>query len=386
MESSQLMNGMLFDKPVSVTGSDGRTGQECTLTLTPIKAIGHGSFGLVYLARIGDNESVAVKKVLQDRRYKNRELDIMKLLNHPNVVKLLYYFYNKGERNDELFLNLVLEYVPETIYRATRHYAKNRQYMSLTLVKLYMYQMLRSLAYIHFLGICHRDIKPQNLLLDPVSGILKLCDFGSAKMLVPGEPNVSYICSRYYRAPELIFGATNYTTAIDVWSTGCVMAELILNQPIFPGESGVDQLVEIIKILGTPTRQQILAMNPNYTEFKFPMIKSQPWPRVLRSKSAETIDLISKLLDYTPQTRIDPISALAHPFFNELRDPNTRLPNGKPLPPLFDFTEQELSVKPELNRIIIPPHAEAELSKRVNLQQFLSGVQLSQTQITATIE
>ena len=77
-----------------------------------------------------------------------------------------------------------------------------------------MYQLFRSLAYIHSMGICHRDIKPQNLLLDPESGVLKLCDFGSAKHLVQGEPNVSYICSRYYRAPELIFGATDYTTNI----------------------------------------------------------------------------------------------------------------------------------------------------------------------------
>lgn len=82
------------------------------------------------------------------------------------------------------------------------------------ILKLYMYQLFRSLAYIHSLGICHRDIKPQNLLLDPETGVLKLCDFGSAKHLVRGEPNVSYICSRYYRAPELIFGAIDYTTKI----------------------------------------------------------------------------------------------------------------------------------------------------------------------------
>lgn len=146
--------------------------------------------------------------------------------------------------------------------------------------QLYMYQLFRSLAYIHSLGICHRDIKPQNLLLDPDTGVLKLCDFGSAKHLVKGEPNVSYICSRYYRAPELIFGAIDYTTRIDVWSAGCVLAELLLGQPIFPGDSGVDQLVEIIKVLGTPTKEQIKEMNPNYTEFKFPQIKSHPWQQV----------------------------------------------------------------------------------------------------------
>lgn len=81
-------------------------------------------------------------------------------------------------------------------------------------IKVFIYQLFRSLAYIHSQGICHRDIKPQNLLLDPSTGVLKLCDFGSAKILVEKEPNVSYICSRYYRAPELIFGATNYTTKI----------------------------------------------------------------------------------------------------------------------------------------------------------------------------
>lgn len=116
------------------------------------------------------------------------------------------------------------------MYRASRYFNKLKTTMPILEVKLYIYQLFRSLAYIHSQGICHRDIKPQNLLLDPGSGILKLCDFGSAKILVENEPNVSYICSRYYRAPELIFGATNYTTKIG----GCFMSchvELTLDFP-----------------------------------------------------------------------------------------------------------------------------------------------------------
>jgi serine/threonine protein kinase len=146
-------------------------------------------------------------------------------------------------------------------------------------------------------------------------------------MLVKGETNVAYICSRYYRAPELIFGATNYTSSIgmrdcksergrrafrkvqssylfiDIWSMGCVLAELLLGQPLFPGDSGVDQLVEIIKVgfiflffplypnlmviikvLGTPAKEQIVSMNQNYTNYKFPEIKPHPWPKVFKSR------------------------------------------------------------------------------------------------------
>ena len=163
----------------------------------------------------------------------------MKLISHPNVVDLKYYFFCPGERvplptpllfifpfvytlltldvqQNEVYLNLILEYVPENLYRCSRSFSKAKTQMPTLEIKLYMYQCLRSLAYIHSMGICHRDIKPQNLLLDPARGVLKLCDFGSAKILVKGEPNVSYICSRYYRAPELIFGATDYTTFIGI--------------------------------------------------------------------------------------------------------------------------------------------------------------------------
>jgi glycogen synthase kinase 3 beta len=140
------------------------------------------------------------------------------------------------------------------------------------------------------------------------------------------------------------------------------MAELMLGQPLFPGESGIDQLVEIIKVLGTPTRDQIRTMNPNYMEHKFPQIKPHPFSKVefystdknalslklkqvFRKADQNAIDLISKLLEYTPTQRLSAIEAMVHPFFDEIRDPNTRLPdsrhqNGGPrdLPALFDFS------------------------------------------------
>lgn len=338
------------------TTRGGPPGAPQVIRYTTQRVVGNGSFGVVFAARcVETGELVAIKKVLQDKRFKNRELQIVRALSHPNVVLLKHCFYTSGDR-EEVYLNLVLEFVPDTVYRINKHYAKNEQRMPLILVRLYAYQMLRALAYIHGLGICHRDVKPQNLLVDISTHALKLCDFGSAKALVRGEPNISYICSRYYRAPELIFGATDYTCAIDVWSVGCVVAELLLGSPLFPGESGVDQLVEIIKVLGTPSREEIRAMNPNYTEFKFPQIKAHPWPKVFSKRlPADAVDLVAKVLVYSPNERLTAIEAMAHPFFDELRDPDCKLPNNRPLPPLFNWIPGELDqASPEIQSILQP--------------------------------
>ncbi|PIA60864.1 hypothetical protein AQUCO_00300407v1 [Aquilegia coerulea] len=329
---------------IIVTTIGGRNGQpKQTISYMAERVVGHGSFGIVFQAKcLETGETVAIKKVLQDKRYKNRELQTMRLLDHPNVVSLKHCFFSTTEK-DELYLNLVLEYVPETAHRVIKHYNKMTQRMPLIYVKLYTYQICRALAYIHgSIGVCHRDIKPQNLLVNPHTHQLKLCDFGSAKVLVKGEPNISYICSRYYRAPELIFGATEYTTAIDIWSAGCVLAELLLGQ-----------------VLGTPTREEIKCMNPNYTEFKFPQIKAHPWHKIFHKRMPpEAVDLVSRLLQYSPNLRSTALEALIHPFFDELRDPNTRLPNGRFLPPLFNFKPHELKGVPvEILGKLIPEHA-----------------------------
>jgi serine/threonine protein kinase len=327
-------------------------------TYTATQIIGSGSFGVVYQATVAETgEVVAIKKVFQDKRYKNRELQIMKEINHPNVINLRQYFYTNGDKSDEIYLNCVMDYIPDTLSRVIRQYYKSKTSMQMLVVKLYSFQMLKALSYIHAVGICHRDIKPHNVLVNPQNHLLKLCDFGSAKKLIKGEQNISYICSRYYRAPELIFGATEYTTQIDVWSTGCVIAELVLGQPIFPGESASDQLVEIIKILGSPSKNQILAMNPEYDEYKFPMIKPYPWQKVFKNKvvTEDYLDLINKLLTYEPNVRLTPMNALLHSFFDELRDSKTHLPNGDPLPKeLFYFSDEERKLDSNLVDKLIP--------------------------------
>ena len=184
------------------------------------------------------------------------------------------------------------------------------------------------------------------ILTDPETHELKICDFGSAKKLVAGQPNVSYISSRPYRAPELIFGATEYTPAIDLWSGGCVIAELVLKQPIFAGDSSLEQIVEIIKVLGTPNKNQIIAMNPEYTEYKFPIIKPESWEKVFKGRGMpkEFMELMDKMLMYAPNKRMKPIYLLGLPFFDELRDKNTKLENGKDLPDLFNFNKVEMGI------------------------------------------
>ena len=313
-----------------------------------LKPTGNGAFGMVYQAKdVNTGQIVALKKVFQDKRYKNRELSILQEINHPNCCYLFNSYITKASDNpDEEYLNLVMDYMPETLYKELRSYSKTGRPMPLLLIKLYSYQIIRAMAYIHALGICHRDIKPQNILTNPETHELKICDFGSAKKLVAGEPNVSYISSRSYRAPELIFGATEYTPSIDLWSSGCVIAELVLQQPIFAGDSSLEQIVEIIKVLGTPNRKQIQSMNPEYTEYRFPVIKPETWDKVFKNRNMpeEFYDLIDKMLMFSPEKRTKPLYLLAHPFFDDLRNKNTRLENGKPLPDLFNFNKVEMGI------------------------------------------
>ncbi|KAE8697561.1 Shaggy-related protein kinase theta [Hibiscus syriacus] len=305
-------NGTEAGQIISATigGENGQPKQ--TISYKVEHVIGTGSFGVVFQAKcLESGESVAIKKVLQDKRYKNRELQIMRILEHPNVVELKRCFFSSTDK-DELYLNLVLEYVSETVYQVSKHYSKMNQHMPILHVQLYVYQIFRGLNYLHrVVCVCHRDIKPQNLLVNP----------HNHQSLYLGRQCIQLL---------LICGPL------------AVMAELLLGQ-----------------ILGTPTREEIKCMNPNYNEFKFPQIKAHPWHKIFHKRlPPEAVDLVSRLLQYSPNLRCTALEACAHPFFDDLRDPNVCLLNGQALPPLFNFTDNELAgASPELCRRLIPEHA-----------------------------
>lgn len=350
--------------------------------------VGKGSFGEVSLAMREDGTTVAIKRVLQDPRYKNREFDIMRALHHPNVVELTDFYFVQRENDpvkekNGLFLCIVMDYVPFTLHKMVKHLSSQDAYKCVPpiIVKLYMYQLCRGLAYIHRKGFCHRDIKPQNILVDDKTHVLKICDFGSAKQLVTTEPSISYICSRYYRAPELILQAKYYTNAIDVWSIGCVMGEMMYGQPIFAGETSVDQLVRIIHAMGTPSTAELHDMNYDMHDFRFPVVKAPVWERFFkhhREKSQQStephaMDFFSKLLCYSPKIRLTPFAALAHPYFDELRKPDLKIPSAYPgtqayinPPPLFNFSVMEYDAfTPEERAICIPPHLSEKITSKI---------------------
>jgi len=312
------------------------------------RVCGNGSFGIVFQAKIiHTGEVVAIKKVYQDRRYKNREYTITKSLSHPNVIKLLHAFYTTGEKRDEIYLNLVMNYVSDNLNRMIRTYYDKKELFPIFLIKLYSFQVARALNYIHSLHICHRDIKPQNILIDPSTNRVYLCDFGSAKILHNDENNVVYICSRYYRAPELIMETSKYNESIDIWSFGCVIAEMIKGKPFLKSEGSNEQLKKIIDIFGGPKEEDLIGIENRkkicHQTRKIKAVNLESlFPNIVPK---ELINLLKGIFVYNPNKRMSAMEIMAHPFFDDLRNSEISLNNGKFIVPnLFDFSKKEISM------------------------------------------
>ncbi|KAJ4776173.1 Cyclin-dependent kinase 2 [Rhynchospora pubera] len=303
-----------------------------------LNKINEGTYGVVYRARDKKTgEIVALKKVKMEKEKEGfpmtslREINILLSLNHPSIVDVKEVVV--GSRLDSIFM--VMEYMEHDLKGVME---TMKQPYSQSEAKCLMLQLLEGVNYLHHNWVLHRDLKTSNLLLDN-SGNLKLCDFGLARQYgSPLKPYTPLVVTLWYRAPELLLGAKEYSTAIDLWSVGCIMAELLTKEPLFYGGDEKTQLNKIFKTLGTPDEKSwpgyknlpgakaAFANHPYKLREKFPRASFSGQPTL----SDAGLDLLNKLLTYDPEERITAEEALRHPWFIELP-----LPKSKDFMPTF---------------------------------------------------
>mmetsp|Transcript_12083 Transcript_12083/g.20374 ORF Transcript_12083/g.20374 Transcript_12083/m.20374 type:complete len:274 (+) Transcript_12083:3-824(+) len=240
----------------------------------PIKRLGEGAYGIVIkCVNQKTQEVVAIKKMKgaysdwEQCINSNEVVALRKLNNSPYLIKIKEMIHNKKDAE----VNIVFEYCERNLYQEIQEHARNNVTIPEKFIKVVMYQAVASLAYMHKNGFMHRDIKPENFLINkkasndaaaqqPFQSIenvqLKLADFGLAKPFASSPKHTEYVSTRWYRAPELVLRSPKYTQSVDVFALGCVMAEMYLGRPIFPGNSETDQLTRIVSILGTPSEAQ----------------------------------------------------------------------------------------------------------------------------------
>ncbi|EAY22853.1 CMGC family protein kinase [Trichomonas vaginalis G3] len=282
-----------------------------------LEKLGEGTYGAVYKARNKTTGEILAMKVIHLEQEEEgipptsvRENSILSELSHPNVVSV------KEVINTPFSLILIMEYLDKDLknYLATQHGPINPM-----LIKSYAYQILAGLSYCHCQGIIHRDMKPQNLLLNR-GGFIKLCDFGLARPIsLPMRAYTKDVITLWYRAPEILLDAPAYDLSVDVWSVGCIIAEMMNRTPLFPGDSEIDQLYTIFKILGTPTESEWPGVSqfPNYSA-EFPKWLKLDLSEKIQTNDQLALDLISKMLQYDPVKRITAKDALDHPYFADL--------------------------------------------------------------------
>lgn len=291
-----------------------------------ISKIGKGTYASVYRARSTQtNEFVALKEIQLNPEEGApstalREIAFMKELRHPNIVRLLEVIHTENQ--------LVLVF--ECLQQDLKQFLDSRRAMNRALaplqIKRLLYQLIEGTRFCHEHRILHRDLKPQNLLLDQAGGLLKIADFGLARGFgIPVAGFSHEVVTLWYRAPDVLLGSTVYSTPIDMWSIGCIMAELYsTGSPLFPGKEVYDQLRRIFELLGTPTREEwphLLSPNHSVPDWLHTIpLYARPASLsvVLPMIEPAGVDLLSRFLDYRPTYRISAQDALAHPYFYEV--------------------------------------------------------------------
>ncbi|KAK6131373.1 hypothetical protein DH2020_034858 [Rehmannia glutinosa] len=281
--------------------------------ILPILKIGQGTYSNVYKAR--DKETgkiVALKKVRFDTsepesvKFMAREIMILQKLDHPNILKLEGLATSRMQYS----LYLVFEYMHSELSKILSRPDEN---LTEPQIKCYMQQLLSGLHHCHERGILHRDIKGSNLLIDK-NGMLKIADFGLANFF-NRRPLTSRVVTLWYRAPELLLGSTNYGVGIDLWSAGCLMAEMFAGRPIMPGRTEVEQVHRIYKLCGSPPDDYYKRLKLS-TALKPPQTYKSTLRETFRYFPSSSLDLLNKLLALDPARRGSASSALQHEFFH----------------------------------------------------------------------
>ncbi|KAF7805543.1 mitogen-activated protein kinase 3 [Senna tora] len=290
----------------------------------PLMPIGRGAYGIVCsLLNAESNEMVAVKKIanafdsLMDAKRTLREIKLLRHLDHENVIAIKDVIPPPLRRE---FTDVYI--ATELMDTDLHHIIRSNQNLSEDHCQYFLYQILRGLKYIHSANIIHRDLKPSNLLLN-ANCDLKICDFGLARTTLENDFMTEYVVTRWYRAPELLLNSSDYTSAIDVWSVGCIFMELMNKKPLLPGKDHVHQMRLLTELLGTPTEADLgLVRNEDAKRYirQLPQYPRQPLARVFPHVHPLAIDLIDRMLTIDPTRRITVEEALAHPYLAKLHD------------------------------------------------------------------
>lgn len=302
----------------------------------PIKPIGRGAYGIVCSSINGEtNEKVAIKKINNafdnriDALRTLRELKLLRHLRHENVIALKDIMMPTHRRS---FKDVYLVY--ELMDTDLHQIIKSSQALSNDHCQYFLFQLLRGLKYLHSANILHRDLKPGNLLIN-ANCDLKICDFGLARTRNRKDQFMTeYVVTRWYRAPELLLCCDNYGTSIDVWSVGCIFAELLGRKPIFPGTECLNQLKLIINVLGTMDDADLNFIdNPKARKYikTLPYTPAIPLSNMYPNANPLAIDLLQKMLVFDPSKRISVTEALQHPYMSALYDPSANPPAQVPL-------------------------------------------------------
>ncbi|XP_052382826.1 cyclin-dependent kinase 18-like isoform X1 [Oncorhynchus keta] len=286
-------------------------------TYVKLGKLGEGTYATVFKGRSKLTENLVALKEIRLEHEEGapctaiREVSLLKNLKHANIVTLHDIIHT------ERSLTLVFEYLDSDL----KQYLDNcGNLMCMNNVKIFMFQLLRGLSYCHKRKILHRDLKPQNLLIND-KGELKLADFGLARAKsVPTKTYSNEVVTLWYRPPEVLLGTTEYSTPIDMWGVGCILFEMATGRPMFPGSTVKEELHLVFRLIGTPTEDSWpgISSNEEFRSYMFSQYRPQPLINHVPRLDSEGIDMLTALLLYDTRTRVSAEASLRHPYFLSL--------------------------------------------------------------------